>query len=388
MGKYLYAPLAATLLFSSSAALAADAPSNEQLFEMMKAMQSKLASLEAENSKLRNSLSKAEMTAIAPAALGELRQEFDTKIEVVKAEVVATSKASPAQKPANDGKDPWEFTVGTTGYYVFGDAFAYVRPGSASSGVNGTGEAADHVDHSLAPSIDISALYNVPASSWNIGADFSYLHSKESASNSSAVNDTTVAGFGLSSSVAAQTFDGTSDLYRAIGGINAGYNFVNSPDANFGIDLGLRGGGLSHELRISSDANREYNNRMRFVGAGPRIGFSGSYELGGGFGLVGATGGTMLIGYSNLEQIQPQDNERLEEDGLRVVPVFDARFAGSYDTNFGGMGFGVELGLKAEHWTNLPAWYSPSHNASVNPSKSDADDMTFVGPYLEIKGTF
>lgn len=389
MYRYIFM-LAALLVLHSPVVRAAETPSNAQLFEMMKAMQAKLESLESENRQLKKSLSVVETAAPKSGAFGELRKEFDTKIEAAKAEVVAATTRTDPPVPAPRDKGDWAFSAGSTAYFVFGDALTYVRSGSGAAGVNGNKESSKTINHQLAPSIDLAALHNVPASAWSVGGDLSYLHVETTEQDIATTANTTMPAFGLASNVSGtnKSFVGESKLTRVVGGVNLGYDFVHEQDARFGLDVGLRAGGLSHKMRIQAGTGETFDNGMRFAGGGPRFGLSGRYELGNGFGIAGGAGGAFLVGYGDIDQAQSAGNERTDEDGMRLVPVFDTRIAGTYAAKVGSVGLGIELGLKAEHWTNLPAWYMPTHSTAVNPAKSDADSMSFVGPYLEIKGTF
>ncbi|MGB0671931.1 MAG: Lpg1974 family pore-forming outer membrane protein [Rhodospirillales bacterium] len=356
---------------SHAADASAGAPSNEELFRLLQGMQTKLESLESEN--------------------GRLRQELETVRQAVPA---PDPKAGPRYNDYSDllapnkTKSGYSASVGSTAYFTFGDAFAVTRPGSTGNGINGTDSETSSVDKEAAPSIDAELAYKFENSQWTLAATGSYLRSVQSSDVYNSGGDQLVPAFSLSTPTIPQTIEGSSELIRGRIGFDGRYAFIDTRDSGFGVEMGLAGAVLTHDMDIATRNSGLFSNEMAFYGVGPRVGVNARHGFGGGFGIKGGLGGSLYTGYGLIKQEQPAANERISEADLRVVPMVDLRLASTLDWSWGDWLFGAELGLKAEHWANLPDWYYGTHTAQVNPAKSGADNMTFMGPYLEFRANF
>ena len=91
------------------------------------------------------------------------------------------------------------------------------------------------------------------------------------------------------------------------------------------------------------------------------------------------------LGYvSQYDRDGYNDHISIETDEFVAVPMFEIDLAANYKNN--NTNFAV--GLKAEHWTNLPDFKTPTHSAAISAVDAGADSMTFIGPYIELKTEF
>lgn len=294
--------------------------------------------------------------------------------------------------PERRSKHDVKVSLGVTPYFVLGETFAWAKSGSYQTGVTAGSPNTAYAQHHLALGFDAAVDYRLSDSPWRINTFASYLHSKTEPEGLTVGNDYLPA-FALSDLLTdVGEMRAASDLHRLRLGVDGRYAFIDTKYNNLNVDLGLNFGSIKHDLDISAPVSGLIQNRMAFHGAGPRVGVSALHRFKNGLGFAGGLGTTLLTGYGTMLQEHPYrgsttQNVSVTEDDWRVVPMADIKVATTFDSDVGSYSLGGEFGLRAEYWTNLPEWYSPTHY-SVNPSKTGADNMTFLGPYFEFNAKF
>lgn len=434
MGKVkftkLAAPVSVVMLLNCVPAYA-EPPTNDQLFNMLQDMQSKIGALQEENSVLKKELKSVKSSANAAnpgqarvtaattklyGALTEFLQEIDPNMEgnpdiggrstmgampsmTAMPKVQANQTQAPPQTAEQVAKlltprnhKDYKLSLGTTGYFVLGETFAWAKAGSYQSGVQPGAASTSYVEHYLVPSIEAALEYRLSDSSWRINTYASYLRNKTEP-ESLTVNNNYVPAFSASDlRVDIGTMRASSELERFRVGVDGRYALMDTKYNSLDVDLGLNFGSIDHTLNINAPVSGLVNNNMKFFGAGPRLGIAGRHQFKNGLGFTGGLGTTLLTGYGTLQQQNPNQGStsssvRITEEDWRVVPMVDVKIASTFNDDSGSYALGGEFGLKAEYWSNLPDWYSHTHY-TVNPSKSGADNMTFLGPYLEFNAKF
>jgi hypothetical protein len=152
------------------------------------------------------------------------------------------------------------------------------------------------------------------------------------------------------------------------------------------------------------------DERSRFSGLGPAVGFDATYFLVPNFGIVGRLTNAILMGHINsynryIEAPDLADPPRLPvntqlnlESADRAVPNVDGRLGLFYEHIFCGTAtrMVVELGYQFNHFFNAIDTYRSAgtfFNATSDPTTTSVvtplqikqvDDMTIEGPYLSI----
>ncbi len=266
----------------------------------------------------------------------------------------------------------------------------FIRNGSSGNGVNGQSSHGSYVGYTNGPSIDLSAAYKFSDSQWSMRGYGSYFNARSHAERRGTGGDQQILAYSLSTPTIPQNIKAEFEVLRTRAGLDANYAFIDARKSRFAADVGIAASSLDVENDIRSFGTNVniVKNDMSFFGIGPRFGFSGSHVIGKGFGVKGGLGVSVLLGQGSIDQHQTTANERVREDQLQAVPMAELQVAATYDRKIGGFLVGSELGLKVEHWANLPDWYAGTHSAQVNPYKAGNDSITFAGPYFNLTASF
>ncbi len=185
-------------------------------------------------------------------------------------------------------------------------------------------------------------------------------------------------------------------------------DIVGGKDVDVGPDFGLRfEAGLRHAL-INQDLSIEYlqtvtpvlyrkvdiEHSNRFSGWGPRLGMDMSWKLPQGFSLFSSIGGSLLVGDFkmslkeddwNVGAVNPTTRVGINQEfKSRIVPVIETRAGISYayqsDSRYS---IGAKIGYEWQNWFNMVTMARGSDDVDSQLMDTDTTDIGLGGFFLE-----
>ncbi len=205
----------------------------------------------------------------------------------------------------------------------------------------------------------VGAGYRLPEDNWEVGVFYTYLHNDQTGAL------TAPAGGQL---FATQTHPGTVEFVNSANAdASLSYNVYDleigrtmdvSPHFSFRPFGGLRFADINQDFGVlydGGDANRDIvDSRIKFNGAGVRLGGQADWKVLEHLSLYGRAGGSLMIGDFNVSQIELNNNgatplTNVNESYRKVVPVLEMGVGVAYHTDH----FRISVGYELTNWFNL-----------------------------------
>lgn len=167
------------------------------------------------------------------------------------------------------------------------------------------------------------------------------------------------------------------------------------------MEAGLRYAEIEQDLNITyiDSVNNErvdITNENDFSGWGGRVGVGIDCRLGGGFSIFSSVGGSVLVGDADLSFAEvdqtgigtaiPVD---IKDSATRVVPVIDLKAGIGYEYQFkNGCSVGVKAGYEFQNWFNMMTVHRFSDDVADQLSYTDTTDIGLDGFFIEGVITF
>lgn len=270
------------------------------------------------------------------------------------------------------------------------------------------------------PTFAVGFNYIFPDQKDQIKLDWLYLNSVDSASNTATGSESVAPAYYFGP--LAQNLRGTT----ANGSVQFNLNDVRLVfDHTFTINhylqldpfVGVGGAYLRQNINAtftgtSGIGDLPYNitsyNRSRFIGAGPRLGFSATGTFGEHFQLLTSFGGTVMAGtiasstdfnsFGGVANPSPVQTSMANIIQTEVVPELDAKLAMAYTTAFqSGRSLSLEFGYLFSTYLNginqvVPTALVPNafNNGAIAVETSEQQQSNFDinGPYIKLSWLF
>lgn len=132
-----------------------------------------------------------------------------------------------------------------------------------------------------------------------------------------------------------------------------------------------------------------------YWGVGPRVGMRGRYHLPWGFNVFGQAGVSLLVGKLENESVFATDGGETEiasvyrDSGIRVIPAVDIRAGLGWERALGDWGaFFVDGGYQFENYFNVVEHFAFDSLTSEGAFSTNRSDLGIHGPYVRGGFTF
>ena len=280
----------------------------------------------------------------------------------------------------------WSTSVQATAMVVSSDALTVVNGDSG----NADTKDADAMDAGISPGVDVRMAYAMPDSRLTLGVTGKFWQTSLSQNFSGTDIQPSI---GLEDDeILSNELKVDMDMTKFVGDIDATYDLINNGDIDLGLIFGVRGALFANHAQYAviqdgtDTARKKVDSKTRFYGLGPRLGFTGNVDFGGGFGFEGGSTASILFGRDSTRTYESTESDTGVFDENRFVPLVDMKFALSYEKKFDRVTTELRLGGQAEWWSNVSDHFRTK--ASSAPVKSSGQDYLFFGPFAGVKATW
>ncbi len=424
--RYLMAGAALSVFVYMSGAQAETAPSNEELFRMLKAnqeliraQQQRILELEARTNRYERELGKTSAASRANTeALTKANQELDEARRAMReSQNVMATKSDLDRTKAELGTQPTTSVFRTNpviGWKGFGE-FTFMRVSATNVtafttsindfGSNTFSQQTTLAENSYEPGFRFGGRYGF-GNGWDGALVYTWLRNDTRMNESLAAGPNQSANLGVGNQIFSGINNGTIDgtftykvLYDALD-LTAGYNFFAGQDLRFRAFGGLRwmrldqkmGGTIvrTHGNLGGQQDSRNFSATADLWGIGPRLGMAGKWDIGGGFMIFGHLAASFLIG-SDKGDIGFADsgfgNARTQTRTRNSNTAFTQGLDGAIGVGYmwawsQTMNVIVKVGYRADHYFNLRGF------GGSESSSSGFGSLTMHGFFFKAALTF
>jgi hypothetical protein len=202
------------------------------------------------------------------------------------------------------------------------------------------------------------------------------------------------------------TAEASYDWEQTVVDLGVGQRLNVGENLDLRLEAGLRHAKVNQEIGISyaqitssvSTRQDDITNQNRFTGWGPRFGIDFDWKLEHGFNLFGSLGGSLLMGdfdvsYTEIDGTVYSDgtpdtlSSRIDVEESydhRLVPVAEARAGIGYAYQLkNGLQMGAKIGYEWQNWFNMVTSQGYMDDVDSQLMETDTTDLSFYGYFFE-----